>query len=225
MAANPPRSITICHVLTGTEGRRRHKCPSQSAPSFNFSGKITRNACAPVSQAPLGTGRVDQLGGPGPASQSATFRAQRTGARPGPGAALPLLQTPGSRDALRASDSLAFHPPPCPPPRLSPTHPPFGFSSDVTPCGKPPPTSAAWPVTTLGDDVLPCSHSRTGATDRWRPRLCHLLALLRSRGRNASGCSRLWNSVCMRSMPVLWEELPYMQILSEISISKQFQDR
>lgn len=101
MAANPPRSITICHVLTGTEGRRRHKCPSQSAPSFNFSGKITRNACAPVSQAPLGTGRVDQLGGPGPASQSATFRAQRTGARPGPGAALPLLQTPGSRDALR----------------------------------------------------------------------------------------------------------------------------
>lgn len=162
-----------------------------------------------------------------PGARLAVCHVQGTAHRsaPGPGAALPLLQTPGSRDALRASHSLAFHPPPCPPPRLSPTHPPFGFSSDVTPCGKPPPTSAAWPVTTLGDDAFPCSHSRAGATDRWRPRLSHLPALLRSRGRAASWCSRLWNGVCMHSVPVPWEELPHMQILSEISISKQFQDR
>lgn len=125
MAANPTWSITIYHVLTGTQGRRRHKCPSQSAPGFNFVVKITRNMCALIFQVPLGTGGIDQHRGLVPCLLVCwIFWAQHIRARPGPEAALPFLQTLGSCDVFRASDSLPFHPPPCPPPRLSPfTHP------------------------------------------------------------------------------------------------------
>lgn len=196
MAANPPKSITIYHVLTGTEGRSRHKCPSQSAPSFNFIGKITRNVCAPIFPAPLGTGGMDQYGDPAPASQSADVQGAAHKSPPRPRAAPPFLQTLGPPDVLRASDSLPVHTQPCPPPRLSPTHPPFRFSSGITPCGRQPPTSPARPVTTLEDDALPRSHSRTG--DCWRPQLSHQLELPPSREHTVCCCSKLWNRVCLQ---------------------------
>lgn len=96
VVANPPRSIKICRVLTGIKGRRHHKSPSQSTPSFNFIGKITPNTFAPIFQVPVGICWINQHGDPDspPFSGCRMFRAHRTGGTH-PGASI-FLQTLGS---------------------------------------------------------------------------------------------------------------------------------